>query len=90
MCGVVGPMFQINLFIKSHKRLFVETLFAVRVCVVACLLCQVQFICELNVVRWSRSLSVCVHASGDVDCASNAKFFDMALHRWCSSPNVRA
>ena len=44
MCGVAGPMFQINL-IKSHKHLFVETLFAVRVCVVACVLCQDQFVC---------------------------------------------
>ena len=79
-----------TIFIKSHKHLFARTLFAVRVCVVACLLRQDQFLCEFTVVRWSRSLSVCVHASRDVhvDCVSNAKFFEMTLHHWCSIPDV--
>ena len=37
---------------------------------VACLDCQNQFTCELNFLRGSHSLSVCVHASGDLqmDC----------------------
>ena len=38
----------------------------VSVCVVACLVCQNQFTCELNFLLRSHSLSVCVHASGDV------------------------
>ena len=42
----------------------------VSVCVVACLVCQNQFTCELNIMRRSHSLPVCVHAFGNlkVDC----------------------
>ena len=44
--------------------------FIVSVCVVACLVCQKQFTCELDFLRKSHSLSVCVHASrgSHIDC----------------------
>ena len=47
----------------------------VSVCVVACLACQNQFTWEVNFLRKSHSLSVCVHASGDLqtDCVQTPK-----------------
>ena len=49
----------------------------VSVCVVACLVCQNQFTCELNFLRRSHSLSVCVHASGDLqmDCVQTPSYW---------------
>ena len=49
----------------------------VGVCVVACLVCQNQFTCKLNFMRRSRSLSVCVHASGDLqlDCVQTPSYW---------------
>ena len=49
----------------------------VSVCVVACLVCQNQFTCELNFLRRSHSLSVCVHASWDLqmDCVQTPSYW---------------
>ncbi len=48
----------------------------VSVCAVACLDCQNQFPCELNFLRRSHSLSVCVHASVDLqmDCVQTPSY----------------
>ena len=46
----------------------------VSVCVVVCFVCQNQWICELNIMCRSHSLSLCVHASGDLqlDCVQTS------------------
>ena len=48
----------------------------VSVCVVACLVCQNQFTCELKILRGSHALSVCVHASWDsqMDCVQTPSY----------------
>ena len=48
----------------------------VSVSVVACLVCHNQVTCELNFLRRSHSISVCVHASRDLqmDCAETQSY----------------
>ena len=58
----------------------------VSVCVVACFVCQNQWICELNIMRRSHSLSVCVHASGDLQVDW---VVEVTVHCCCSILGVR-
>ena len=63
----------------------------VSVCVVACLVCQNQFTCELNFLRRSHSLSVCVftHLGIYKWIVFKRQVIEVTVHCCCSILGVR-
>ena len=57
--------FKVDCWIDAVVRLTHDAGIHVNLCIVACLVCQDQFVCELNLLRRSRTLSMFFHASLD-------------------------